>query len=198
MRSAELVWTGKARLPLAAWRLQLMRAVVVFTIGHSVHTADAFVGLLQAHGVALVADVRTVPRSRRHPQFSLDELARRLAADGVGYRHFPDLGGLRKPRRDSANTGWTHPSFRGYADHMGTPAFQAALDELLRAAEATPTAVMCAEAKWWQCHRRLLADALAARGAIVRHIMSARAADLHEMTPFGRVEGAAVSYPGLI
>jgi uncharacterized protein (DUF488 family) len=172
--------------------------VVVFTIGHSVHTADAFVGLLQAHGVRLVADVRTVPRSRRHPQFSSDELARRLAADGLGYRHFADLGGLRRPRPDSPNTGWTHPSFRAYADHMGTPAFQAALDELVGAAEGTPTAVMCAEAKWWQCHRRLLADALAARDITVRHIMSARAADLHELTPFGRLEGLSVTYPGLM
>jgi uncharacterized protein (DUF488 family) len=173
--------------------------VDIFTIGHSVHTADAFLGLLRAHGIALLADVRTVPRSRRHPQFAGDELERRLAAEGLAYRHFPALGGLRRPRPDSVNTAWMHPSFRGYADHMGTDAFAAALEDLVEAAAEVATAVMCAEAKWWQCHRRLLADALLARGLTVRHIMSAGRADLHELTPFGRIaSGAAVTYPGLM
>jgi uncharacterized protein (DUF488 family) len=172
--------------------------VTIFTIGHSVHPADVFVGLLRSHGVWLLADVRTVPRSRRHPQFSMDELDRRLGVDDIAYRHFPALGGLRKPRPDSANTGWTHPSFRGYADHMDTTAFAEGLEDLLLSAAELPTAVMCAESKWWQCHRRLLADALVARGVDVRHIMGGGRSDPHELTPFARVDGTRVLYPGLV
>ena len=100
----------------------------VFTGGHSVRPLEPFLERLRGHGVQLLADVRTVPRSRRHPHFSRDALERSLPAAGIAYRHFPGLGGLRKPRRDSANAGWKHPSFRGYADHMGTEAFAASLN----------------------------------------------------------------------
>jgi uncharacterized protein (DUF488 family) len=147
--------------------------------------------------------VRTVPRSRRHPHFERDALAAVLSAHGIAYRHFAGLGGLRKPRVDSRNGGWRHEGFRGYADHMQSPEFISALDALLAWADDRSIAVrriaaMCAEAKWWQCHRQLVADALVARGFEVRHIMSIREAPRHEVTPFARVAGTSVTYPALV
>jgi uncharacterized protein (DUF488 family) len=172
--------------------------VTVYTIGHSTRSFDEIAALLRAHGVTQVADVRTVPRSRRHPHFSREALARALLEAGVAYRHFAQLGGLRKPRADSPNVGWRHSGFRGYADHMDTPAFIEALDALVAWAHGGSTAVMCAEAVWWQCHRQLIADALLARGHEVRHIMSARSAPPHEMTAFACVENGRVRYTGLV
>jgi uncharacterized protein (DUF488 family) len=172
--------------------------VAVFTIGHSTHTADVFVGLLQRHGVAQIADVRTAPRSRRHPQFGAEALAASLEGAAIGYRHFAALGGLRRPRADSPHTAWSHPSFRGYADHMDTAAFADALGNLMSYASLAVTAVMCAEALWWQCHRRLLADALTARGVAVLHILAAGQPKPHEITPFARLLDGRVSYPGLL
>jgi uncharacterized protein (DUF488 family) len=171
--------------------------VKIFSIGHSVKSADEFVELLQAHGVDRLADVRTVPRSRRHPQFSQDILSAHLAGSGINYTHFPALGGLRRPRADSPNGGWLHPAFRGYADHMATPAFEESLDALVAYANAHLAAVMCAEAKWWQCHRRLIADALVARGIDVYHIMSPRQVTPHELTTFARLTAQKVQYPAL-
>lgn len=171
---------------------------MILTVGHSTRTAAVFLDLLQAHGVTGVADVRTSPRSRRHPHFSRETLAAFLAPHGIAYIHLPGLGGLRKPTRDSPNGGWRHEGFRGYADHMGTPEFADALDALLAFARNRRAAVMCAEAKWWQCHRQLVADALVARGIEVRHLMSAREALRHELTPFARVTGLGVRYPALV
>jgi uncharacterized protein (DUF488 family) len=171
---------------------------VIFTIGHSTRSIDAFVDLLGAHGVRQLADIRTIPKSRRHPQFAMDALSQSLSAAGIAYRHFPALGGLRKPRADSVNTGWTHPAFRGYADYMDTTAFAAGMDALVAWSEAAPTAIMCAEAVWWRCHRRLVADALLACGVEVRHILSAAQAKRHTLTGFGVVDGRKVSYPGRI
>ncbi len=145
-----------------------------------------------------LADVRTVPKSRRHPHFAGESLAQTLPASGIAYRHLPGLGGLRKPRADSGNTAWKHESFRGYADHMQGAEFQAALAELVRWAGAAPTAIMCAEAVWWQCHRQLIADALTASGIEVRHIMRAGAAPVHRLTAFARVDHGRVTYPGLL
>jgi uncharacterized protein (DUF488 family) len=170
--------------------------LTIWTIGHSTRPLDVFLDLLRAHGVGCIADVRTVPRSRRYPQFAREALERSLPDAGIQYRHFGDLGGLRKPRRDSTNLGWRHPSFRGYADYMQTAPFHDALAELELLAGGIATAVMCAEAVWWQCHRRLVADALVARGHVVRHIMSADNAPLHQLTSFARVSGAQVDYPG--
>jgi uncharacterized protein (DUF488 family) len=171
----------------------------VFTIGHSTRSLDEFLSLLKAHGITAVADVRTVPKSRRHPHFAGEALARELPGRGIEYRHFPGLGGLRKPRRDSRNGGWRHESFRGYADHMASPAFIGALEALLAwAAGDRVVAVMCAEAKWWQCHRQLIADAVLVRGTEVRHVMSAREAPLHRLTPFAQVDGLTVFYPALM
>jgi len=173
-------------------------SVRIFTVGHSTHEADEFGRLLRAHGITGLADIRTVPKSRRHPHFERGALEAWAASGGVAYRHFPGLGGLRRPRPDSVNGGWRHESFRGYADHMQSPIFREAVAELLLFASRHVVAAMCAEAKWWQCHRQLLADALVARGAEVRHIMSVKAAEPHEVTPFARIDGEIVTYPGLI
>jgi uncharacterized protein (DUF488 family) len=172
-------------------------AGTIFTIGHSTRPLEELIALLARNGVMQLADVRTVPKSRRHPQFVREALAGSLPRAAIAYRHFPGLGGLRKPRRDSINTAWRNEGFRGYADYMQTPAFAQALDELLLWA-ARPTAIMCAEAVWWQCHRQLIADALVARGVDVRHILSAAAPERHRLTDFARVEGTRVAYPGLV
>jgi uncharacterized protein (DUF488 family) len=169
----------------------------IFTIGHSTRTAAQFLELLNAHGVDRLADVRTIPKSRRQPHFARDALSARLADSGIQYSHFPGLGGLRKPRRDSTNAAWREAGFRGYADHMATPAFQESLEALIGYAESHCVAIMCAEAKWWQCHRQLIADALVARGLSVAHIMSSTEASPHELTPFARVRDKKVQYPAL-
>lgn len=171
---------------------------VIFTIGHSSRTADEFVTLLHTHGIGQIADVRTAPQSKRHPHFSRDALAAFLAAHGCSYRHFPALGGLRRPWPDSINTAWRHPGFRGYADHMQTDVFREGLTELAQFASVVSTCVLCAEAVWWQCHRRLLADALVAGGIPVRHILSAAAAKAHELSEFAREAEGRVIYPGLL
>lgn len=171
--------------------------LVVYTIGHSTLPAERFLDRLAAHGIRRLADVRTVPRSRRHPQFEKARLADLLASRGILYRHFPELGGLRRARRDSVNTAWQTPGFRGYADHMQTPAFEVGLAALLDYAAPEPTAIMCAEAVWWRCHRALLADALVARGVEVRHILSERDVRAHRLSDFARVESGRVTYPGL-
>ena len=171
---------------------------MIFSIGHSTHSPDAFLALLDGHGIRQVADIRTVPRSARHPHFSQDALAALLAAHDIEYRHFPDLGGLRRPKPDSINTGWRHPGFRGYADHMQTPAFERGLADLLNFSRAARTSFMCAEALWWQCHRRLLADVLLVRGVQVQHILASGVAKPHELSEFARVDHGRVTYPGLL
>ncbi len=169
--------------------------LVVYTIGHSTRPLDEFVGLLQAQGVRQLADVRTAPGSRRHPQFGREALDKALAARDIRYRHFPALGGLRKPRRDSPNMALRNESFRGYADYMQTPEFEAGVDALVEFASAAPTAVMCAEAVWWRCHRSLLSDALVARGVRVMHILDAGDPHPHRLNPIARVQDGKVSYP---
>ena len=171
--------------------------LVVWTIGHSTRPIDEFIALLGAHGVRRVADVRTIPRSSRHPQFNGDRLALSLGGAGMAYRHIPGLGGLRRPRRDSTNLAWQNESFRGYADYMETTAFEDALHELVDLA-AEPTAIMCAEAVWWRCHRQLISDALVARGIAVRHILSSGPAQPHHLTSFAVTDGGRVRYPGLL
>ena len=170
---------------------------MIYTIGHSTHSADAFLALLRMHGVTQLADVRRMPMSRRHPHFNRDSLEEFLAASGIQYRHLGGLGGLRKPKRDSTNTAWKHPSFRGYADYMETDAFERAFRELVVWASAGPTAVMCAEAVWWRCHRQLLADALLVQGVPVWHIVGA-GAKRHEMSAFARIRDGKVVYPALL
>ena len=179
-----------------------MPATRIWTIGHSTRSADEFVELLRANTIRGLADVRTIPRSRRHPHFGRDALEARLEDEGIEYRHFAELGGLRKPRHDSPNGAWRNEAFRGYADHMITPTFAAAVDNLLHFGERCNVAIMCAEAVWWQCHRMLLSDALAARDVEVQHIMSLRgrsSVQPHRLTPFAQIRAdRQVSYPGLV
>jgi uncharacterized protein (DUF488 family) len=175
-----------------------MSVRLIMTVGHSTRTAEDFLSLLQAHDVKAIADVRKIPRSKRHPHFASEALTAFLPLHGIAYAHFPGLGGLRTGAPDSANTGWRHPSFRAYADHMESIEFRHALDALLAFGEKFLTAVMCAESQWWRCHRQLIADALVARGIEVRHIMSRTSAPVHQLTSFARVEGTRVWYPGLL
>src|SRR5713226_8377527 len=144
----------------------------VHTIGHSTHTIEEFLELLQAHSIAQLIDVRKIPHSRRHPQFNSEALAASLSSKGIAYKHMLELGGLRHARADSINTAWRNASFRGYADYMQTPEFQAALQTLIDMSSGTPTAIMCAEALPWKCHRSLIADALLSRGIRVLDILS--------------------------
>ena len=169
--------------------------MTILTIGHSTHPIDEFIALLKAHAVEELIDIRTVPRSRHNPQFNRDTLPASLVAAGIGYRHMPGLGGLRHARADSVNTAWRNASFRGYADYMQTPEFEAALEELIATAAEKRVAIMCAEAVEFRCHRSLVADALAARGIEVEHIHSIRKAKPHRMTPFAEVHGTQVTYP---
>ena len=165
------------------------------TIGHSTHTLDEFIGLLQAHGVTCVADVRTVPRSRHNPQFNKTSLPRSLKKAGLGYVHLPGLGGLRHAKSNSLNVGWRNASFRGYADYMQTPEFEQSLDELIQLANREQIVLMCAEAVPWRCHRSLIADALLIRGIRTEDIMSPTRRQVHTLTPFAKVRGTAITYP---
>jgi uncharacterized protein (DUF488 family) len=169
--------------------------LALFTVGHSTRGLDELVALLREHDVTLLADVRTAPGSRRMPHFRKAALAEELAPLGIGYVHLPELGGLRRPRPDSPNTGWRNESFRGYADHMATAEFRVGLARLLDLARGRNAAVMCAEAVPWRCHRSLLADALLARGVEARHIIGHGNARPHTLTRFARVEGESITYP---
>jgi uncharacterized protein (DUF488 family) len=169
----------------------------VFTIGHSNRPLDEFLRMLRAHGVDLLVDVRTMPRSRQNPQFNRETLPEALAAAHVEYRHMPGLGGLRHPRKDSINTAWQNASFRGYADYMQTPEFERNVDELVQIATGHTTAIMCAESLPWRCHRSMIADALTARSIAMHHIMTAEKADLHKLRDFAQVHDGRVTYPGL-
>jgi uncharacterized protein (DUF488 family) len=168
---------------------------VVFTIGHSTTTIEVFAGLLKAHGIKLLVDVRTIPKSRHNPQFNLDTLPNSLAGEGIGYVHLPGLGGLRHARRESINTGWRNASFRGFADYMQTPDFEAALDQLIDLARRQVVAIMCAEAVPWRCHWSLIADALLVRGVEVREIIGSGDARRHVLTPWAIVDHRNLTYP---
>ena len=170
---------------------------ILWTVGHSTRTIEAFVELMAEFEVALLVDVRTVPRSRRNPQFNTDNLPVALSPAGIGYRHESDLGGLRKPRKDSSNTGWRNAGFRGYADHMQTDRFVTAIDALRVQLTDRRCAVMCAEAVPWRCHRSLIADAMMVRDVEVRHIMGPGKFTTHRLTPFARTDGLRITYPGL-
>ncbi|UUT35162.1 DUF488 domain-containing protein [Microbacterium elymi] len=172
-----------------------MAPLRVWTIGHSTRSVDELVALLEANSVRGVVDVRTVPRSRHTPQFNEDALGASLAERGIAYEHLAALGGLRHTTKASVNTGWRNASFRGYADHMQTPEFSAGLDELLRIAHARPTAIMCAEAVPWRCHRSLIGDALIVRGVSVLDIIGPGPAREETLTSFARVDEESITYP---
>ena|SRR5438876_9336750 len=166
----------------------------VWTIGHSTRTLEQFCGLLKQHEIAALADVRRFPGSRRHPHFNQRALSQSIGDAQVQYVHFPELGGRRRARPDSPNTAWRNEGFRGYADYMMSDGFRAGIERLVELATAKRTALMCAEALWWQCHRALIADYLKAIGCTVRHILSESKTELHRYTAPARVVEGRVCY----
>jgi len=168
----------------------------IYTVGHSTRPIDELLALLAGRSIGLLVDVRTVPRSRRNPQFEGGALSERLSADGVAYWHERALGGFRRPRPRSPNRGWPHAAFQGYADHMTSPEFGEALDRLQAMAREQPTCIMCAEAQWWRCHRRLISDALTIRDWQVLHLGMGGKAQAHELTSFAVVwRDGRLTYP---
>jgi uncharacterized protein (DUF488 family) len=167
----------------------------IFTVGHSTRQIDEFVELLQTHGVQEIVDVRSIPRSRYNPQFNADALKLALKRKQILYRHIKKLGGLRHAKTDSTNLGWRNASFRGFADYMATPEFALGLETLIKIAARRKTAIMCAEAVPWRCHRSLIADALCQKGWIVRDIMSRTATPKHRLTAFLKVKKGQITYP---
>ncbi len=165
----------------------------IYTIGHSTRTLEEFIALLREHGVGRLADVRRYPGSRRYPHFSGESMAVSLPQHRIVYEHFDALGGRRRPLKNSPNAAWENEQFRGYADHMATEEFRGAVDELLGGDLAT--AVMCAEAVPWRCHRNLLADELVRRGIEVIHIVGPGKADAHVLNKMARIENDRVVYP---
>jgi uncharacterized protein (DUF488 family) len=167
----------------------------IYAIGHSTRPAEKFIRVLRASSITLLADIRTLPRSRHNPQFEGKALERSLEEAGIGYVHLKGLGGLRHPRKDSVNLGWRNDSFRGYADHMETEEFQSALSALVELSKEQTIAIMCAEGNPFRCHRTLVADALTLRGVRVVHISSEQSVRLHKLTPFAKPAGGRVTYP---
>lgn len=168
--------------------------LTVWTIGHSTRAPGDLLAALAAHEIELLADVRRFPGSRRLPQFSGEALERTLAAQGIAYRWYPELGGRRRPDPESRNTAWRHSAFRAYADHLASEEFAAGLFDLLVLANGLRTAVMCAELLWWRCHRRLVADVLVSLGIEVVHIRDERVAERHRLAPPGRIERGRLVY----
>ncbi len=168
---------------------------VIYTIGHSTHPREEFLAILKAHAIELVADVRTIPKSRHNPQFNSEAMAMSLPENGISYEHIQKLGGLRHPKRDSPNMGWENASFRGFADYMQTADFEEGLKNLIAIAQKKKTAIMCAEALPWRCHRSLIGDALLVRGITVMDIMSASSVKAHTLTPWAEVMGTVITYP---
>src|SRR6202049_4516418 len=168
----------------------------VLTVGHSTRTWKTLLDLRRAHRVKRVIDVRSSPRSRHNPQFNRATLSKKLRAARIGYVHLRKLGGLRHSRRDSINLGWRNASFRGFADYMQTSDFEAGLQRLIKLAKQKESALMCAEAVPWRCHRSLIADALTVRGIRVKAIMNKNRSQLHSLTSFARVRRRCITYPG--
>lgn len=168
---------------------------LLLTIGHSTRSIDEFIELLKDHAVEEIADVRSVPRSHHCPQFNSDALSESLRQAQISYTHIEKLGGLRHTRKDSINLGWHNASFRGYADYMATPEFSEGLDALIQIARARKTAIMCAEAVPWRCHRSLIADAMIEKGWDVRDILTSKAPSEHKLTPFLKVVNGQLTYP---
>jgi uncharacterized protein (DUF488 family) len=166
----------------------------IWTIGHSTHAIEGFLGLLRAQKIEAVADVRLMPGSKRYPHFHREALSASLQQIGIEYVHFPELGGRRKPKPDSPNRAWRNEAFRGYADHMESAEFQRGMAKLSALAIQKRVAVMCAEAVWWQCHRALIADWLKVRGVEVLHILSENKVEPHPFTSAARVIDGQLSY----
>jgi|SRR6266516_4318682 len=170
----------------------------VWTVGHSTRPIDELIETLKSFKIALLVDVRSYPGSRRYPQFNKANLADSLEAAGITYVHKPQLGGRRRARKDSTNIAWRNESFRGYADYMETESFREAIEDLLELAREDRTAVMCAEAVWWRCHRALISDYLKARGITVTHILAADKSQPHPYTSAARIVNGELSYKALL
>ncbi len=169
----------------------------IYTLGHSTRSEAEFLSVLSAFSIEMVADIRTVPQSRKNPQFNKDQFSLWLDCSGIAYVHLRDLGGLRHARKDSINTAWKNASFRGYADYMQTAQFEEALEELIRLGCSKTTVIVCAEAVPWRCHRSLVGDALLIRGIEVEDIFTATASRPHRLTPWARVDQLRITYPAL-
>ncbi|MGH7952062.1 MAG: DUF488 family protein [Limisphaerales bacterium] len=170
------------------------RPIQIWTIGHSTRSIEEFIALLKENKIAALADVRQFPGSRRYPHFGREQLSKSLAREGIDYFHFPELGGRRKALADSPNTAWRHPAFRGYADYMMTEDFQKGIARLLELAKEKHTAIQCAEAVWWKCHRGLISDFLKARGHEVFHILGTNKMEPHPFTSAAKVVNGKLSY----
>jgi uncharacterized protein (DUF488 family) len=170
--------------------------LTILTVGHSIHTLHEFISMLKAHNVESIVDVRSIPKSRRVPQFNAESLTSELPAQGLDYVHLKGLGGRRHTAKNSINTGWRNASFRGYADYMASEEFRQGIERLLALAAAKRSVIMCAEAVPWRCHRSLIGDALLVRGVQVEDIMSAQTLRPHTLTPFAKVQGLEITYPG--
>ncbi len=170
----------------------------IYTIGHSTHPIAEFIKILKTYQVERIVDVRTIPKSRANPQFNESELKASLEQEGINYVRLEALGGLRHTTNASINTAWKNKSFRGYADYMQTDAFQQGIDALIELAKEKQVAIMCAESVPWRCHRSLIGDALLVRGFKVEDIMSEKSSKPHRLTPWARVDGMQITYPGLI
>jgi uncharacterized protein (DUF488 family) len=168
---------------------------MLWTVGHSTRSIEEFIALLKAHEIERIVDVRTIPRSRHNPQFNQDRLPVSLGGSGIRYLNMPALGGLRHANRESVNTGWRNKSFRGYADYMQSPEFENAIEELIRLARDRRTAIMCAEAVPWRCHRSLIGDAMVIREMKVYDIFSRDSARPHKLTSWAHVVGKRITYP---
>jgi uncharacterized protein (DUF488 family) len=167
----------------------------IWTIGHSTRAVDDFISLLEANEIQVLVDVRAWPGSKRHPQFNRDALAQSLENHGIRYEHFPELGGKRKAKADSHNTAWRNASFRGYADYMETTQFHRGIERLLAVSDGNGrTAIMCAEAVWWRCHRSLIADYLKAHGVEVQHVLGASSVEPHPYTSAARILDGKLTY----
>ncbi len=172
--------------------------MTIYTIGHSNRPLAKLIELLHAHEITLLVDIRTVPKSRFNPQFTRESLEQELPKENIRYQHMQELGGFRKPSKNSINTAWRTSGFRGYADYMQTNEFEEAIGKLTSLANSERVAIMCAEGNPHQCHRSLVSDALVARGVTVLHITSRQSGKPHQITPFARIEGTSITYPGLL
>ena len=172
-----------------------MQKLSIYTIGHSTRSIEEFTELLKIHGIKEIVDVRSIPKSRHNPQFNEETLKQSLQLAHIRYRRLEKLGGLRHSKKDSINLGWHNVSFRGFADYMATPEFSEGLEALMKTASKRETAIMCAEAVPWRCHRSLIADALIKKGWLVQNIMSRTSATKHTLTPFLKIKRGQLVYP---
>ena len=187
--------SSEVETSLANLKGELHSVPEIWTIGHSTRKIDHFISLLEENGIKLVVDVRSLPGSKRYPQFNKEALAESLREHGIRYEHLPELGGRRKARHDSRNTAWRNASFRGYADYMETEEFGKGVKLLVDLAnDSGPAVIMCAEAVWWRCHRSLISDYLKVRGIEVIHILDAKKTEPHPFTPAARIVGGTLSY----